>query len=140
MRLQTIQTNYMGGRLKLVASTATEDTYADVVTYPIVGNKEGFYHFNPDIYTVTEASLILVEAILKKNCKEVDRLLNDQAKLKRYQTKENPVNLTKTDLQNLQLILSSLDDGSELYSSLEDAVRVYESYLAGELRSTAYDY
>ena len=83
MRQQTIQL-YINkdDKLEWVVSKPSEDIYEDTNTEPIIGL--GFYHFNPDLYTLKEAkeellaarSMVLVKTldILYKELEELNRL------------------------------------------------------------------
>ena len=84
MRSQTIQLLNVKGKVRFDVGKASEDKYVDTVTYPIVlGSREGFYHFNPDLYTVEEASKTLIETVLKSTSETITRLIRSQSLLKR---------------------------------------------------------
>jgi len=82
MRKQTIQI-YLNtnDKLEWLVNKPSEDIYEDTNTEPLAGL--GFYHFNPDIYTLKEAKEALLSARSKALLKQINILCKELEELNR---------------------------------------------------------
>lgn len=74
MRTQTLEAHIIKQKVSFQLRLPSEDKYEYTLRTPNAGNSEGWYHFNPDEITVEQAKEELLNAILRNNRAEIQRL------------------------------------------------------------------